>query len=150
MVEGVNKKIVYDFEGSTFEMRPKNFTELEEIVEEDINLKSGTYTVQFVRNGMTIQIKSQRQFESFIIDEPNESGVHKITITRADDKPKPVTQEEPKVTQPSTDMLKPKPVIQEEPKVAKPSTDRKAIPYDQMTTHISDKVNPYSQAIELK
>ena len=119
MVEGVNKKIVYDFEASTFEMRPKDFTELEEIVAEDTNLKSGTYIVQFVRNGMTIQIKSQRQFESFIIDEPNESGVHKITITRTDDRPKP----------------------------KKPSTDMYDIPAESMTAHIRDNVDPYWKAI---
>ena len=86
----------------------------------------------------------------FINAEPNHGKHYRILITRADDKPKPDNQEERKVTKPSTDMPKPMSVNKEEPKVAKPSTDAKSIPYDQMTTHISDRVIPYLKSIASK
>ena len=66
----------------------------------------------------------------FINAEPNHGKHYRILITRADDKPKPDNQEEPKV--------------------AKPSIDRKSIPCDQMTTHISDRVIPYLKSIASK
>ena len=113
MTEGVSKKIVYDYEGSTFEIEAKNLSELEEIIDEDHNLKPKTYTVQFVRNGTTFTIKSERHFAGFITADPNQSGDYRITITRTDDKP------------------------------AKPSTDMYSVPCESMTTHIRDNVDPY-------
>ena len=66
----------------------------------------------------------------FINAEPNHGKHYRILITRADDKPKPDNQEEPKV--------------------AKPSNDAKSIPYDQMTTYIRDRVVPWSKEIASK
>ena len=144
------KQILYEVDGDNFQMQAEDFAELEEILLEDNDLQPKTYTISFMQNNVEIKIKNQRQFANFVNGEPNQGNVYRITITRADDKPKPLNQEERKAEKPSTDMPKPMPANQEESKVAKPSTDRDSIPYDQMTTHIRDRVIPYLKSIASK
>ena len=154
------KQILYEFDGENFTMQAEDLNELEEILLEDNDLQPKTYTISYIADGTPIKIKSQRHFANFINGEPNQGGRYRITITRTDDKPKPLNQEERKAEKPSTDMPKPTPANKEqpkpmpankeEPKVAKPSTDRDSIPYDQMTTYIRDRVIPYLKSIASK
>ena len=74
----------------------KSFAELEEIVREDTDLEPKDYIASFVRNDKKYPIKNERHFAGFISEGPNDGGVYRIVITRADDKPKPVSEEESK------------------------------------------------------
>ena len=117
------------YKEENFEMSPMDFTELEDFIKEDTNLKPKSYSISYTKNNKVCNMKNQRHFETFVNGEPNDGDQYQIVLTD-NDKPKPDNQEERKAEKPATDAPKPKPANQEVKKVTKPSTDCYTIAYD--------------------
>ena len=72
------------YKDEKFEMTPKDFTELEEFIQEDTDLKPKSYSISYTKNNNKYNMKNQRHFDTLFSGPPNDGDTYRITLTDND------------------------------------------------------------------